>query len=217
MLSRLIKNTGVLSSLAVGLALGCGFALLAAAKRKKPIHTKGVIASGLWHIYHLADRGVPLFDDGQKRKVLCRLSRSLSLGTRYDVMGLALRLYESQGTSHSDLLFVTTGEGRYSRYIPTLHREMGDGTYTTLLPLQCRQGLLWTRLQPISARRYSIALNSAREDWEVIGELQLAELQTDDQSLRFDPIGALPEGLSWPLWVRRLRAPSYSLSRTITS
>lgn len=197
----------------VGFFLSILLSGIALIRKDKPIHTKGDISDGVWKIEKPAGIQSSLFDDLEEKKVICRRSRSLSLGTKFDIMGIALRFTGDDAKEKIDLLFVTTGEGRYSKYIPKFHKDIGDGTYTTILPMQCSDGLVWFRLKKTFSHQYSIAFCREREPWDSIGKLSLDPGPFIDQRIRFDPISSLPDGLTLPAWIKALRSPSYRLAR----
>ncbi len=198
-----------------GSILGFCLSGLALLRKNKPIHTNGQIFTGIWSIQQSAGIQSKIFDQVQEEKIICRLSRSLSIGTQYDVMGIALRFHYENSKNKIDLLFVTTGEGKISKYLPKFEKNMGKGTYTTILPMKYFNGKIWFRLKEVSEKIYSIAYRINGEDWIVIGELRIHPEPFIDQAIRFDPISSLPDGLSLDPWVRALRAPSYRLSRKV--
>jgi hypothetical protein len=122
--------------------LAAAFGVTAVLRRNKPLHPIGAVAHATWQVTHPAGLGAPLLESMAQRDVLVRLSRAASLAhTGWDVMGLAVRVPGGAADGcDADLLFATTGAGRWTRYVLVPRRTWGVGDYTTLLPLAWRGG-----------------------------------------------------------------------------
>ena len=206
---------------AAGMLLAAAFGVTAVLRRNKPLHPIGAVAHATWQVTHPAGLGAPLLESMAQRDVLVRLSRAASLAhTGWDVMGLAVRVPGGAADGcDADLLFATTGAGRWTRYVLVPRRTWGVGDYTTLLPLAWRGGTLGLRLHARSVTDYDVFVSTrARREhhpttWSSVGRLVLDAPPTQDQPLRFRPAASPPAGLAAPAWVRALRQPAYVAAR----
>lgn len=148
-----------------------------------------------------------------------RLSRAVGLpGPLPDIQGVAVRLETPGGPA--DLLFATTGSGRFSRYLLLLRRSP-HVPMTTLLPVRTVRGPLQLRLVPEvpagGVRSWVLGAARPRDSrWAPIGRL-VADAEPvgpdPDPPVRFEPVGNVPTGTAQYRWVRLLRGPAYVLAR----
>ncbi|GAA1149630.1 hypothetical protein [Nesterenkonia lutea] len=217
---------------AAGIAVGLGFAALAAVRRNRPIHSVGTVVSGRLVIDAPGTTGSALFDAVGETPLIARLSRSASWPVQLpDIMGLALRI---PGGGHSggpaDLLFASTGTGRLTRYMLQLRTSTASGPLTTMFPLVGSQGNIVFRLDPDrdpeSRHRYQLSCSRNSGPWSVLGGVSLEPSREptqrsndpagpDDPELRFRPVAQPPTGLSTPAWLRGVRGPAYAISRRV--
>lgn len=206
-----------------GVLLGAVFGAAAVLRRSKPLHPIGAVVEATWQVTRPADLGVPVLDSARPRRVLVRLSRAASLArTGWDIMGLALRVPGGAADGgDADLLFATTGAGRWTRYLLAPRPGWGVGDYTTLLPLAWAGGTVVLRLQARSVTDYEVSVSTRRRGahrptgWTVIGRLVLDGPPTADRPLRFRPVASAPAGLTAPAWVRAVRRPAYLAARRL--
>lgn len=206
-----------------GMVLGAAFGLAAVLRRNKPLHPIGAVAPATLQVTRPADLGVPVLDSRQPRRVLVRLSRAASLASAgWDIMGLAVRVPGGAADGRdADLLFATTGAGRWTRYLLVPRPTWGVGDYTTLLPLAWAGGTVVLRLHARSVTDYEVSVSTRPPGvrrpttWRTIGRLVLDGPPTDDQPLRFRPAASPPAGLTAPAWVRAVRQPAYVAARRL--
>lgn len=214
----------------LGLALGAGFATLAAVRRPHPIHPHGVLLHGSLRRSGSALRtGIAWIDDADPRPVpvLARSSRSVGLPAGMpDVEGLALRFEGPEGLA--DLELASTGSGWPGRFVLLAHRSPSRAHFGSLLPYRSPTGpvLLAARTcspDDLPAAAEARAARLARESWRLrllvarprgawhaFGELELRrERGPLDPLLRFDAVRHPLPGTAQYDWVRRVRAPAY--------
>ncbi|MGZ5399929.1 MAG: hypothetical protein ACXWDL_07215 [Nocardioides sp.] len=208
-------------------AASIGGAGLAAAARAiaavrpaaKPLHPQGQLVHG--ELVRTGTRpwtstGVPWLDEPGRDQVLVRQSRAVGLPRALpDIHGLALRVPLAHDR-HGDLLFATTGTGRWTRFLLVpgwrVQRPM-----TTLLPYRTQAGPVLLALRAVSERRYELAHARGRGDWRPFGELLLSETAGSDPTISFDPVRNPLPGLDHYDWVVRLREPAYLTARRTRS
>lgn len=202
-----------------GAVLAGGFALGGVLRRGKPIHSLGAVTGATWWVMHPARLGVPLLDRPGPRRVLVRLSRSVSWSrTGRDIMGLAVRVPRGAADgSDADLLFATAGSGRWTRWLLATQPRWGVGLYTTLMPVRSRGGAVVMLLRARSVTDYRLAALVRRRGrrWieRPVGRLTLDRPPEADRPLRFHPVEAPPAGFGVPGWARALRRPAYRAAR----
>lgn len=214
-MTSLIPARSLVRAAASVAGMGAGAALTAwgLARRTKPLHSRGWVCDATLVIDAPPLPEVPLLARPGRYAVTCRVSRAVSLGDRgVDVAGLAVRIPSPPGGQpQADLLFASTGSGRWTRYvlIPTRRTEV---VLTTLWPMRAGDRLVWWRLGPQGAGRWTVDVAVDDEPWRAAGTLTLGVPETD-RPLRFDPLGSIPTGLTYPDWMRALRAPAYTWAR----
>jgi hypothetical protein len=214
---------------AAGAALGVVFSVTARLRRDKPLHPEGAVARAILTILPATNpSGVPLLDEPGEHASVVRASHAM--GTRperSDIEGFALRLVPGERHTHQvDILFASTGAGPISRFGLVLRRPGSHGTQTTLLPVRAGGHPLVLRLEPVDPTpsvvagtgtwwpsRYQLSWARGRGPWQHCGELVVDWSDATDQPERFDPIANPLPGTSQYPAVRRLREPSYGLSR----
>ncbi|MBI4900260.1 MAG: phosphodiesterase [Actinobacteria bacterium] len=220
--TRLRRGLPLLPARVGGLLLGAALGLTAVVRRAKPLHTVGAVTAATWSVTQPASLGVPLLDSRGQQRVLVRLSRAVSL-TRvgWDVMGLAVRVpHAAADGQDADLLFSTTGTGRWTRFLLVPRPRWGVGDYSTLLPLAWQRGTATLRLHARSITAYDLSVSTRangvrrRSPWKPVGQLVLDRTPTTDEPLRFRPVAA-PAGLAAPAWVTALRQPAYVAARRL--
>lgn len=178
----------------------------------RPLHPRGrVVHATLRH--HVPDRptGVPWLDTPGEEGVLVRVSRAVGLPSLLpDIQGVAVRAQFRPGPA--DLLFASTGLGAATRFLLTPAWELAGRPLTTLLPYRSPRGPLVLGLRVISRDRLELLVSGATGKWSRAGELLLGE-ESLDQELDLDPVCHEVPGMPNYDWVRRLREPSYALSR----
>ena len=197
-----------------GLA-GAARAIAAVRPAAKPLHPKGDLVSGeLVRTGTMPDAatGVPWLDEAGWDHVMVRLSRAVGLPPALpDIHGLALRVALGD-ERHGDLLFATTGTGRWTRFLLAPGWK-AQRPMTTLLPYRTPAGPVLLAIRAAAEDRYEMAYAFGGGPWQLIGELQLSGTAGPDPTISFDPVrNSLPD-LELYDWVKRLREPAYLTAR----
>lgn len=214
-----MKLTGrtITSAASVGGAGLAGAARAVAAVRPaaKPLHPKGDLVSGelvRTGTGQGAATGVAWLDEAGWDQVMVRLSRAVGMPRALpDIHGLAMRVPLGDGR-HGDVLFATTGTGRWTRFLLApgwkVQRPM-----TTLLPYRTPAGPVVLAIRAVAEERYELAHALGGGEWRRFGELVLAGTTGPDPTVSFDPVGNPLPGLEFYDWVTRLREPAYLIAR----
>ncbi|WP_425840024.1 hypothetical protein [Microbacterium sp. PA5] len=216
-------------SAAGGLVLRALFAALAAVRRPRPIHPRGVALVGTATWIGASQSGIRWVDDPppSPQQVTARVSRSAGFPAPLpDVIGLALRFRTDEVPA--DLELASTGAGVPGRFALLLHGSPSRAHLGTLLPYTGDRGPvllaartvtptdLPTALPALGARlrqepwRLRLFVATPRGAWHPFADLELrsAGLPSDTAD-RFDAGRRLLPGARMPPWVRALRQPSY--------
>ena len=208
-----------------GALLGAAAAVAGLVRRDKPLHPVGHRGTGELRITDpVPALGIDVIARAGTRACRLRWSRSMGLPEGWpDVEGLALRLSSAgPGGGDADLLFASTGERAWSRYLMTLRGPGRFGTLTTLLPARAGGRAVTFRLSPESEPRdglppttYALALALGTGAWRPVGKIDVAWVQSDTAD-RFDPITRSLAGLEQYALIEALREPAYVAARAVT-
>lgn len=223
---NLLRSSGVALLGAAGIAAGIGFGAVAVLRRNRPIHSVGAVVSGRLTIESPARIGSPVFDAAGDTPLVARLSRSASWPVELpDIMGLALRIPAGGSDGGpADLLFASTGTGKFTRYVLQLRSTVSNAALTTMLPLASPAGNIVFRLDPEQENHYRLCYSQSSQPWLPLGRVSLTPLGEplqrsntadglDDAGLRFRPVAHPPAGLTVPRWIAAVRAPAYRFAR----
>jgi hypothetical protein len=207
---------------AAGTGLGLVFAVMALARRSKPLHPVGTVATARLQVNPgLTRSGSPLLDEAGEHACLVRASYALGSGPEHpDIEGFALRvLPASAGAGITDVLFASTGVGSVGRHVLAVRAPGNHGAQCTLLPVRAHGRALHLRLDPSDAAsqpwptRYQLSWAHGRGPWQHFGELTVRWGGEHDASERFDPVvNPLPGTSQYPA-LAWLREPAYRLAR----
>lgn len=207
---------------AVGAALGATFAVTARIRRSKPLHPVGVVARALLTVAPAtAHSGSPLLDEPGEHECLVRASYAMGTGPQLpDIEGFALRvLPRDPADPCTDILFASTGEGSWGRYVLTLRPPGRHDAQTTLLPVRAAGRPLQLRLEPLDRRTqpwpssYRLSWAHGRGAWHHVGGLAVQWAEPHDAPDRFDPVVNQLAGTSQYPTVAWLREPAYRMAR----
>ena len=209
---RAVATTG-------GQILRAATGLVATRPAGKPLHPRGSLVSGTLSRFGCEERtGAAWLDHVGRDRVLVRVSRAVGLPSGVpDIYGLALRAPTSDG--HGDLLFASTGLGRFTRFVLTVTRSPGGRAMTTLLPYRTPAGavLLSAVFDDDSDddSKVSLAWAIRTGAWHRFAHLVLDDdpVAQGDEHVSFDPVCNVLPGLENYPWVRLLREPSYVTAR----
>jgi hypothetical protein len=182
----------------------------------KPLHPRGAVQGATLARFGLEQPvGVAWLDEPGSDVTLVRLSRSAGLPAPLpDVLGLALRV--PSGAGHADLLFSTSGKGRFGRFVLAPARRPEFATYSTLVPYRTSRGpavLTAVGCGNESAPVFELRVAIGRGPWQTFGRLELEAAAREDADIAFDAVTNPVPGLEPYEWVRQLRAGAYRAAR----
>jgi hypothetical protein len=213
------------------------FGTVAALRRDKPIHPRGVVVHGMLRRHGASEPwGSPWLDEPGEDRCLVRLSRSAGLpGPLPDVGGLAIRLVRPGGDP-ADLLLATTGTAPVARHL-LVPRRHASRAYTSIVPYTSPRGPVMLAALPEGPRpglsleeeeiaaavtrqplRFVLAAAAPRGRWQPFGRLEVSgpPAETVDASVDFDPVVYPLPGLRLPGALARIRAAAYAGARRRT-
>lgn len=212
------------TALAPGLALAAAAAVAGLLRRDKALHPVGHRGAGrLTILEHAPGLGVPALDESGDRACSLRWSRAMGLPQGWpDIEGLALRLpAASPDGDDADLLFASTGEHAWSRYLLTLRPPGRFGRLTTLLPVRARGRAVTFGLSPLTdgadglpPASYALEVARGTGPWARLGRLDVVWSEADTLD-RFDPVARPLAGVEQYGVVAALREPAYVAARTV--
>jgi hypothetical protein len=158
--------------------------------------------------------------------VVVRLSRGAGLPARLpDLLGLAVRI---PGERPVDLLFSSSGRGRWTRRAPVLRRDAAT-TYGSIMAYRSAAGPVWLAAVPRGAglpsdrdglaaagpgRVVTLSAAVGRGPWEPFATVTLrAPTVPVDPPLHFDAVLHAPPGLAADGPLARFRRPAYAAAR----
>ena len=230
--SRLLRAPAVAVSDLAGGLLALAFGGLALLRGERPLHPDGVTYTASATSRGTGRSGVPWLDEPGTTKVTLRVSRAMGLPAQWaDIYGVAVRIplphRDRPCPPWADLLFATTGDTAYGRYVLRLRRGVARGPLTTLLPVRAPAGPMLLRLvPPVEAPvpgedlslpgelTLSYAVGSG--PWIDVADLVVGMRNPGGPDLeRHDPITAELPGTQQFEPVRRLREPAYRAARRL--
>ncbi|MHA7144005.1 hypothetical protein ACX80U_04725 [Arthrobacter sp. TmT3-37] len=207
-------------------------------RRHRPIHARGLRLDGDVVVHdHGLRSGIPWIDQPSTGPATARLSRSVGTPDGLpDIVGLAVRIHHPETapapSTFSDVLLSSTGWSFPARFALVPRLRTSRAPLTTMMPYRGEDGpvLLGARTLtpsglPSSLRAFQRALGAApwqlglyfatpRGPWQHFGTLTLRlDLQGEEKDLRFDAVLHPLAGAGTYDWARRVREPSYALSR----
>jgi hypothetical protein len=171
---------------------------------------------------------VPWLDEASSTPAEVRVSRAVGLPERVpDIYGVGLRVQVSrpgQPMAEADLLFASTGERAFDRFLLEPRFSLARGPVTTLLPVRSPNGPLLLRLSAAEGagvtndgvpREMVLSYAVATGPWVSAGRVVLGEVLTVVDEERRDPVVHELPGTSQYDAVRRLREPAYRAARRV--
>lgn len=214
-------RVGRTGAMLAGWVLGGAFGVVARVRGGKPIHSRGQLRTGRLEVTPAPGprTGVKLLDSPAEHACLVRISRSVGLPRPApDIEGLAIRV--PTAPEPADLLFASTGAGRWGRHLLVPRVRLEAGPLTTLLPLRSPTGpvlLGFFPAQPDADGDATFRMRWSRPagSWHDVGWLRLGGPAGDEEDppVRFDPVLRPVPGLAhYPVWAA-LREPPYLSAR----
>ncbi len=213
-----------LAGAASGVLLAVAAAITGLVRRDKALHPVGHLGTGRLTVTDPAPAlGIEAFSRAGTRPCRTRWSRSMGLPQGWpDIEGLALRLQAAAPDgADGDLLFASTGERGWNRYLLTLRGPGRFGRLTTLLPAKAGGRAVTFRLSPQSdpheglpPATYALDLALGTGDWQPVGSIDVTWAEADTAD-RFDPIIHPLAGLEQYAVVEGLREPAYVAARAV--
>jgi hypothetical protein len=208
-----------------GAALAAAAAVAGILRRDKPLHPVGHAGTGrITMTRAMPALGIEAFATAGSRPCRARWSRAIGLPQGLpDVEGLALRLPGGgpEGAD-ADLLFASTGEHVWNRYLLTLRPPRRFGRLTTLLPVKAGGWAVTFGLSPIAApddglppAAYALEVARGTGTWQRLATIDVVWSEADTLD-RFDPVTSPLAGTEQFAFVAALREPAYLAARAVT-
>ena len=225
-----VQNATRAASTLGGAALAAGFGAVALLRGRRPLHPDGVAYSCTVTNPGGGGSGVPWLDDAGTTTAAVRVSRAMGLPRGWtDIYGMAVRVPVPNPAPGrppwADLLFASTGDTAYGRFVLRLGSAVGDGPLTTLLPVQAPVGPLVLRLLPrepapegagdlIPPAVMTLSYAVGSGPWRDVAAVAAGLYQAPPANRRrHDPIAAQLPGTTQYEAFRRLREPAYRAAR----
>jgi hypothetical protein len=226
----------------VSSAIGKGFEVLFRGikhvRRHRPIHSRGLRLDGTVIVHrHGSSSGISWIDQPGEGAATARISRSVGTPDGLpDVVGLAVRFHHQDAgptpSTFSDILLSSTGWSVPGRFVLVPRLSVSKAPLGTMMPYRGDVGpvVLGARTLrpaglPSSLRGFARSLGSSPWQlglyfatpggaWQHFGTLTL-QLNPDaeEKDLRFDAVLHPLAGAGTYDWARKVREPSYALSR----
>ncbi|WP_308206388.1 phosphodiesterase [Mycobacterium yunnanensis] len=212
----------------VALPLQLGSAL----RHRRVFHPLGILAAGRLERIAPPGEGLPV----ESADVLARVSKAVGIpGGLPDLIGLALRMPpRGDAVTPWDVLMVSAGSGRLTRFAlrPTL--SWTDTTLSTLMPLRYDDGWWWVTAEMTTEVGPGLSLDAVRDavdgggvrfmvqqahgsgPFRPLAEITLTRaIPTDEEhDVSFDPTRNTTPGVGLgPQWLTELRERAYLRSR----
>lgn len=172
---------------------------------------------------------MPWLDEAGTSRVTLRVSRAMGLPTNWvEIYGIAVRIPlpegDAPGPPWADLLFASTGDTAYGRFVLRLRHGAARGPLTTLLPVRAPAGPLLLRLMPAGAPvpgddlalpgLLTLSYALGQGPWTSVADVIVGPRDVSHPDVkRHDPITAALPGTEQFGVVRRLREPAFRAAR----
>jgi hypothetical protein len=207
-----------------GAALAAAAAVAGALRRDKPLHPVGNHGTGRLTVTRaMPALGIEAFATAGERPCRARWSRAMGLPQGLpDIEGLALHLPGAgPDGADADVLFASTGEQVWSRYLLTLRPARQFGRLTTLLPVKAGGWAVTFGLSPLEddddgfpPASYALEVARGTGPWQRFGRLDVGWTESDTLD-RFDPVTHPLAGIEQFAIVAALREPAYVAARAV--
>lgn len=223
-------------------AIGKGFEIvfrgIKHVRRHRPIHPRGLRLDGAVVVEVHADRsGISWIDQPSSAAVTARVSRSAGTPDGLpDIVGLALRIHHPDAgpapSTFSDILLSSTGWSVPGRFVLMPRLGISRAPFTTMMPYRGEEGPVligartlapaglpsslrgFRRFLGASAWQLGLFFATPSGRWHRFGTVTLRLNEgAEEKDLRFDAVLHPLAGAQTYEWARKVREPSYALSR----
>lgn len=210
-----------------GAALAAGSAVAGLLRRDKALHPIGHHGTGRLEVTDPDPAlGIPVLREAGDVACEARWSRSMGLPAGWpDIEGLALRLRGAgPHGADADLLFASTGEHAWSRYLMTLRPQGRFGLQSTLLPVRAGGRAVTFRVTPAAAEphggdlppaAYLLELARGTGAWRPLGRVEVV-WSRDDVAQRYDSVTHPLAGTEQVPFITAAREPAYVAARAVS-
>jgi hypothetical protein len=202
---------------ATGIALGAALAGLAALRRGKAFHPKGVVHAATLTVTDppAYARGSALLGRPGEHRALVRFSRALGLPAPLpDLLGMAIRVPDAYGAgAHQDFLLVTSVDAPVLHHVFLPVTKVDRRPYSSSLPYRAGGDPFLVGTVPESEQRFALAVAPVMGRFRAIGTVTVGErLEPELDAMTFDPWhcggGLVPSG-----FLNALRRYAYPMSQ----
>jgi hypothetical protein len=234
--ARLKQGAAEVAADVGGGLLAMAFGGVAKLRGRRPLHPDGVTYAATVRVREGGESGVPWLDEPGATRVSLRVSRAMGLPAGWaDIYGIAMRIplpdRHPPAEPWADLLFASTGDTAYGRFVLLPRSGAARGPLTTLLPVRAPAGPLLLRLMPEGngsapgsslsdlsdlslPRSMTLSYAVGRGPWMNVAEVVVGRPNAGRPDReRHDPITAELPGTEPYDVVRRLREPAYRAAR----
>src|SRR3954451_8189678 len=193
------------ASTAGGQVLRAATKVVTARPAAKPLHPRGSVVRGNLRRFGAGVKtGSAWLDQAGADQVPVGHSRAVGPPSPApDIFGLGVRV-PTEGDRHGDLLFATTGLGRFTRFTLTAARSPLGRPLSTLLPYRTPAGAMVLSAVFRDETTVALAWAIASGAWHPFAELLLHDdpVNEADAPLDFDPVRNTLPGVETYDWVR---------------
>lgn len=206
-----------------------GFRQLARLREARAFHPSGRVGRGRL-VLERAETALARALGTGEHPVTVRLSRGIGLpADRPDLLGIAIRIERAPNTDEAvDLLFTTTSQSGWARWLVLPAQRWTSRPYSTVLPYTTGETTTLLVLMPVTdwiadaspaslsevsaARPLTFDVLESHGRWHNVGQLIIEEVG-DDERIAFDPILHAAPGLRPVRQLTALREAAYRGSR----
>jgi hypothetical protein len=174
----------------LGSGLGLVLGGIAAVRRAKAVHPRGVVHSARLVVDGSGPADSVLLGEPGEHRAVVRFSRSLGLPRPLpDLFGISLRVPDAYGAgAHQDLLMVTSADLPLVHHVFLPVRRVDARPYTSSLPYRAGEERFLVGALPDGPARFLIAVAPVMGRFRPVAELVVEERLPDElDALRFNP------------------------------
>jgi hypothetical protein len=181
-----------LAANAAGVSIGTVLAGLAALRRGKSVHPKGVVHEARLTVTGApaAPAGAKLLSEPGEHRAIVRFSRSLGVPRPLpDLLGISIRVPDAYGPAkHQDMLFVTSADLPIVHHIFLPATDLQQRPYSGSLPYRSGGAKYILGVLPDGRDRFKLAVAAPMGRFQPVADLLIGERLPDElDALRFNP------------------------------